>query len=597
MYRTKALGMLRQKLSEMGVSAVIIPTNDPHFGEYTQKYYKIREWLSGFDGSAGTLVVTEKSAALWTDSRYFIQAQEQLKGSDIRLMKLKMPQTPAIWEWILNQYPDGGKVAIDRALFSYSEYEKLQQELKPCTVELVDDLFADIWENRPQLVFNPIISLDVKYAGESAKSKFNRVVEALNINEQMFVYIVSACDQVAWLCNIRGTDIDYNPVPQSYAVVTNTAVHLFIDLNSVSDELNKYLTSQGIELHPYTSFTQTLQQIPASTLRICSKGSVTVRDYNALDIPGATFIEDPTLGGTINYFKSIKNNWEKEGFRKAFLEDGKAWCKLLKYIDDSLASSQPINEWTVGEKLIEFRKESPDYKGESFEPIVAFGKAAALPHYSATEESAQTIGNNNFLLMDTGAHYPYGTTDTTRTIPIGTLTEQQKRHYTLVLKGMIALSMAKFPQGTRGSQLDILARGPLFGDGVMYFHGTGHGIGHYLCVHEGPQSIRMEENPVALAQGMVISNEPAVYIPDQYGIRTENVILVKECEYNSFNTFLNFETLTLVPIDLSCVLPQLLSQSEKDWINSYNMHVCNTIAPYLDMETAQWLSNKYKASI
>jgi Xaa-Pro aminopeptidase len=229
----------------------------------------MREWLSGFDGSAGTLVVTEKSAALWTDSRYFIQAQEQLKGSDIRLMKLKMPQTPAIWEWILNQYPDGGKVAIDRALFSYSEYEKLQQELKPCTVELVDDLFADIWENRPALVFNPIISLDVKYAGESAKSKFNRVVEALNINEQMFVYIVSACDQVAWLCNIRGTDIDYNPVPQSYAVVTNTAVHLFIDLNSVSDELNKHLTSQGIELHPYSSFTQTLQQIPASTLRIC----------------------------------------------------------------------------------------------------------------------------------------------------------------------------------------------------------------------------------------------------------------------------------------------------------------------------------------
>jgi Xaa-Pro aminopeptidase len=340
-----------------------------------------------------------------------------------------------------------------------------------------------------------------------------------------------------------------------------------------------------------------LQQIPASTLRICSKGSITVRDYNALDIPGATFIEDPTLGGTINYFKSIKNNWEKEGFRKAFMEDGKAWCKLLKYIDDSLASSQPINEWTIGEKLIEFRKESPDYKGESFEPIVAFGKAAALPHYSATEESAQTIGNNNFLLMDTGAHYPYGTTDTTRTIPIGTLTEQQKRHYTLVLKGMIALSMAKFPQGTRGSQLDILARGPLFSDGVMYFHGTGHGIGHYLCVHEGPQSIRMEENPVALAQGMVISNEPAVYIPDQYGIRTENVILVKECEYNSFNTFLNFETLTLVPVDLSCVLPNLLSQSEKDWINSYNMHVCNTIAPYLDMETAQWLSNKYKASI
>lgn len=593
MYRNNALGMLRQKLSEMGVSAVIIPTNDPHFGEYTQDYYKIREWLSGFNGSAGTLVVTENSAALWTDSRYFIQAQAQLQGSNIRLMKLKMPGTPSIAEWILSQYPDGGKVAIDAALFSYSEYKTLQNELKPCTIELIEDLFSSIWTQRPPLRFNPIISLETKYAGESAKSKFNRVLEALNIKEQRFVYVVSACDEVAWLCNIRGADIDYNPVAQSYAVVNNNAVHLFVNLESLDENVTKQLTSEGIELHPYNSFTQRLKEIPASVLRICSKSKITVRDYNALNIPGSQFIEDPTLGGTINYFKSIKNNWEKEGFRKAFLEDGKAWCKLLKFIDESISSGEEINEYMIGEKLIEYRKECSDYRGESFEPIVAFGKAGALPHYSATEESSQKIGIDNFLLMDTGAHYPYGTTDTTRTIPIGNLNPKQKRHYTLVLKGMISLSMAKFPSGTRGSQLDILARGPLFSDGVMYFHGTGHGIGHYLCVHEGPQSIRMEENPIALAGGMVISNEPAVYIADEYGIRTENVILVKECEYNSFNTFLDFETLTLVPIEVSCVLPELMTQQEIKWINEYNAKVCSTITPFLDTQTAQWLNNKY----
>lgn len=593
MYRTDAINALRKRMEQMGVSAIIIPTNDPHFGEYTQNRYKVREWLSGFTGSAGTLVITLKSAALWTDSRYFVQAASQLQGTHIKLMRLKMEGTPTIAEWILGQYPEGEMVAIDSSLFPYSEYEGLRKELAPCTVALIEDIFDSLWEGRPQLVFNPVQYMDVQYAGESPKSKHQRVVDALGVKDERFAYIISMCDDVAWLCNIRGTDIEYNPLVQSYAIVTNTAIHLFANLSSISDEVRDKLLSEGVELHPYDSFTRILGELPAGTLRICQKSKITVRDWMALDIPGARFMDDPVLGGTVNHFKAIKNNWEKAGFEKAFLADGVAWCKVLKYIDDAIAAGGQLDEYTIGEKFAQFRGEDENYRGESFEPIVAFGPAGALPHYSATAENSQIVGKNNFLLMDTGAHYVFGTTDTTRTIPIGELTPQQRRHYTLVLKGMVRLSMAKFPKNTRGSQLDILARGPLFNDGVMYFHGTGHGIGHYLCVHEGPQSVRMEENPVTLEPGMVLSNEPAVYIEGEYGIRTENVLLVEQWKFNKMNEFYGFRTYTLVPIATSCVEWDLLDSQEAEWVKEYNRRVHETIAPLLDKETAQWLSEKY----
>lgn len=594
MYRIEALNSLRGKLAERGLSAIIIPTNDPHFGEYTQNYYKIREWLSGFTGSAGTLVVTLDSAALWTDSRYFVQATQQLPMGEIKLMKLKMADTPTIAEWILKHYPMGEKIAIDKTLFSYGEYESLCKQLYPCTIELVDDFFSELWTDREELKFNDITYLDVKYSGESSVSKYERVVEALNVKGERFAYIISACDEVAWLCNIRGTDIEYNPLPQSYAIVTNNGIHLFANLDSISDEVKTKLLDQKIELHPYSSFTEILKQFPAETVRICAKDKITVRDYMALNVPNAIFKADPTLGGTINYFKSIKNNWEKEGFKEAFKIDGVAWCKVLKFIDDSLDKGDKIDEFIIGEKFAEYRSENELYRGESFEPIVAFGQAGALPHYSVTSsEDAQVIGKDNFLLMDTGGQYLCGTTDTTRTIPVGNLSAEQKRDYTLVLKGMIDLSCAKFPKGTRGSQLDILARGPLFNSGQMYFHGTGHGIGHYLCVHEGPQSIRMEENPVALAPGMVLSNEPAIYIDGKYGIRTENVLLVEEWKYTSFNDFYSFKTLTLVPIDLTCIIPELLTKEELDWVHAYNKTVCEELSPLLDTQTKEWLQSKF----
>jgi Xaa-Pro aminopeptidase len=584
MTRNEVLDKVRKKLVELGCSAMIIPTNDPHFGEYTQDYYKTREWLSGFTGSAGTLAITLGEAALWTDSRYFVQSAKELHGADIKLMKLKMPYTPTISQWITGQYPQGAKVAIDQSLFSYQEYLALKKSLAPCTVELINDPFASIWTNRSPLHFNTVEHLPLDYSGEKTKTKYNRIVKALNVVGKHFVYVVSACDEVAWLCNIRGTDIEYNPLPQSYAVITDVAVHLFVNIDSLSDEAAASLKEQGVELHQYTAFENFLSAIPNNYTRICSPSKITVRDYNALTIKGAEFMDDPTLGGTINHLKSIKNETEIAGFKKAFLVDGVAWCKLLKYIHDNLAKG--LNEYEIGEKLIEFRKQNPEYKGESFEPIVAFGAAAALPHYSATAQDAQKIGADNFLLMDTGGQFLFGTTDTTRTIPIGNLTAEQKRHYTLVLKGMINLTMAKFPRGTRGSQLDVLARGPLFNDGLMFFHGTCHGIGHYLCVHEGPQSVRMEENPVTLAPGMVISNEPAIYFEGQYGIRTENVVLIKDWKTTPFNDFYQFETLTLVPIATSCLQTELLTQQELDWVHDYNKHVYNTLAPHLDKETA-----------
>lgn len=592
MYRKAALKALREKLSAMNVSAIIIPTNDPHFGEYTQDHYKVREWLSGFNGSAGTLVVTLQGAALWTDSRYFVQAAAQLQGSEIKLMRMKMEGTPTIAQWILGQYPEGELVAIDQSLFSCSEYEALCSELAPCKVKLIDDIFNGLWNGRPSLKFNPVIWLDTKYTGESARSKHERVVAALGIKDERFAYIVTMCDEVAWLCNIRGTDIEYNPLAQSYAIVTNTSIHLFADLDSIDEEVREKLLGDNIELHPYNSFSRLLAELPAETVRIISKGKTTVRDFMAMNVPGARFMNDPVPGGAVNWYKAIKNNWEQEGFSKAFLADGVAWCKVLKFIDDSLAAGVQLTEWEIGEKFAHFRSENENYRGESFEPIVAFGPAGALPHYSATKESSQVVGTGNFLLMDTGGQYVFGTTDTTRTIPVGELSPAQRRHYTLVLKGMVRLSMARFPKNTRGSQLDILARGPLFNDAAMYFHGTGHGIGHYLCVHEGPQSIRMEENPITLVPGMVISNEPAVYVEGEYGIRTENVILVQHWQFNKMNEFYSFRTLTNVPIDTTCVEWDLLDAQEQQWVKEYNEGVYKTIAPLLNDEEAQWLKSK-----
>lgn len=607
MYRTRAIERLRKELENRDLQAIIIPTGDPHFGEYTQDYYKIREWLSGFTGSAGTLVVTLDKAALWTDSRYFVQAAQELQGVEIALMKIKMEGTPTISQWLKSVCNGEFRVAIDEQLFSYGEYCSLLGELAPeGAVEALPDLFADIWDERKKLVFNPVEYLPVEYSGEESISKYERLREILsaslpNYNGQSeipgFAYIVTACDEVAWLCNIRGCDIEYNPLPQSYAVVSERGVELFVKREALSAAVADALASQKITLHDYYDYPSFLQGIPPESIRICSKSKITVRDYRLLDCAGARFADDPVVGGALNRMKAVKNGVELEGFRRAFLYDGVAWCRLLCHIDSELQSGATLDEYSIGEKLISFREELDGYRGESFEPIVAFGPNAALPHYSAAPDKSASFslagsqrGKGTLLLMDTGAQFTFGTTDTTRTIPIGETPAEMNKFYTLVLKGMISLSEAKFPKGTRGASLDILARGPLFNEAVMYYHGTSHGIGHYLSVHEGPQSVRMEENPVTLEPGMVISNEPAIYFADRFGIRTENVISVEPWLESEFNRFYRFATYTLVPISTKPVVKELLTPSEIEWLNSYNKNVCVKIRPLLENENERnWL--------
>ncbi len=572
MDRRGAIISLRTLMERKGISAMIIPSNDPHFGEYIPDHYKCREWLSCFTGSAGTLVVTGQSAALWTDSRYFVQADKELAGTGILLMKLKIAGTPSIPEWIKSELPEGGTVAIDEDLFTYSEYKGYLSALDPLKVEMISDPFDEIWEGRPSLEFHSVECMPESVSGESVISKRERLCAALGVGTP-FAYVVTALDEIAWLCNIRGCDVEYNPLVIAYAIVTTDKITLFGCVDMFPEQVKSYLRSQNVEILGYSSFTDALKGLGDDVVKIFSSDQATAKNYMAA---GPNILPDPTTGGTLNLMKAKKNSVELDGFRRACAEDAKAWKKLLEYLRVNIVEKDPqeyilnpLTEYDIAEKLIEFRRESEDYRGESFEPIVAYAANGALPHYTATKESCSVIRQRGFLLIDSGAQYTYGTTDTTRTIPMGPLTQEEMEDYTAVLKGMTDLSMARFPQGTRGAQLDILARGPLFSRGKKYLHGTGHGIGHYLCVHEGPQSIRMEENPVQLYPGMVLSNEPAVYVEGSHGIRIENTIVVSPWKVGDDGEYYEFETLTQIPISTVPVVWSRLSEEEKQWLYSH----------------------------
>ena len=537
----------------------------------------MQEWLSGFTGEAATLVVTQKEAALWVDSRFFIQAAAQLEGSGIEMMRLKVEGTPSIAEWLKARLEADDIVAMDEDLFSYSEYMEMMDSLTPLSPALIEDPFDKVWKDRPALQFNPVRYVDESISGESVSSKHRRLVEKLK-GPVPFAYIITALDEVAWLCNIRGTDIEYNPLALSYAVVTEECVTLFLRQEMLEHEAAVALHGQGVVMRDYEEFGRFLKALPKTCVRIFSSGRITAKYFfAAMDnvhqhSPFSPYIPDPVPGGTLAMMKAVKNAVELEGFRRAFIEDAKAMAKVIDWVKANIGSG--ITEYDVAMKLIECRSECPDYLGESFPAIVAFGANAAMPHYMPSERGSAVICPEGFLLIDTGAQYTYGTTDTTRTIPLGPLTQRQRDDYTAVLKGMIDLSMAVFHKGMRGCLLDVLARGPVMRAGRMYLHGTSHGIGHNLCVHEGPQSIRMEENRVPLQEGMVMSNEPAAYIEGEYGIRHENVITVVSHEGHEYGDFYRFETLTALPIDLSPVNFDMLDSAERSWIEEFNASCC-----------------------
>ena len=595
----KALAKLRSWMQSEGLQVTIIPTNDCHFDEYVPDRSKIRQWLSGFDGSAGTLVVTMKEAALWTDSRYFLQAARQIEGNGICLMKLKMPGTPSIPEWIVSRCKAYGAraeeftVGVDGDLFSFDDFAAYKEALAPIRLVTFCDPFDALWPDRPAMPAAPIVLHKEEYAGRSVTEKYSDVVAHLGVDGP-FALFLSACDEIMWLVNLRGGDIEYNAVTLSYCLLDDRGITLFCRLEDLTAEARDYLASQKVEVRPYGDIDAVLATIPSDAVRIVSNNCCSINKYN-LFTRGAKVIPDPTVGGTVAMLRACKNPVQTEGFRKAFFQDGICWVKLLKYIYDNYDGGR-LSEYSITQKLLEIKSGSENYRGESFEPIVAWNANAASAHYSFSDEaSSARIAGGGFLLMDLGSHYPYGTTDTTRTVFLGAKepTEDQKKDFTLVLKGMIALARAIFPAGTRGCQLDILARGPMYSTGKMYFHGTSHGIGQWLCVHESPQ-IRMEYSPITLQKGMLMSDEPAIYVEGEYGIRTENVVSVQEYSKTDYNTFFYFETLTLVPIDRRAVDASLLTPEESAWLEDYNRKVYDTLKDYLSEAERDWLFNYIK---
>jgi len=583
---------LRSYLIKEKLDAFIIPSTDPHFGEYVQDFYKCSEWISGFDGSAAIVVVTLKEAALWTDSRYFVQAAEQLLGTGIKLMKIKAPETPSISQWLKSILNSGSVVGIDSLLFSKAEFDTYEENLAPLELKLSVDPFKIIWDNRPVLLNSAAKVVTQELCGESTESKLREINKTLEIKEE-YVYILSSCDNIAWLCNIRGSDVPFNSLLYSYLLFGSLGTHLFISPDSIGQNVKNHLNSNNIIIHDYKDFFHFVINIDHKYLRLVSPSQISVNVFNRALLGNSSFVLDNIPGGVVGALKAIKNDTEIEGFKRAMLMDAIAWIKFWIFIEESLSDQNlQLTEFQLAEKIAYFRAECVHYSGESFSPIVAYGKNGAMPHYSPSESKPVIIEREGFLLIDTGAHYPFGTTDTTRTFAMGTLSNEQKLDYTMVLKGMINLSLAKFPKGTRGASLDILARGPIYSVGKMYMHGTGHGIGHNLCVHEGPQSIRMEENPVAFEPGMITSNEPAIYEQGKYGIRIENVLLCKKWKETSFGEFNCFETLTMVPIDKTGIDSSVLGSSEIEWLNNYHKMVFEKLSPWLDESQQIWLAEK-----
>jgi len=586
------LSLLREAMQKAGVSACIIPGTDPHASEYIADFWKERVWISGFDGSAGTAVVTLTDAGLWTDSRYFLQAADQLAGSGIQLMKQGLPETLEILPWLGTQLKAGEKVAVNAQMFSVNGYSAMKSELKMSRIDLVSiDLPGQVWTDRPSLPLNPFFVFDTQYSGKSTTEKLSAVRAEM---KKAFadVFVISALDDIAWLFNIRGNDVAYNPVVIAYALIQGDKATLFISPEKLTPETSEYLKEQGVTVAPYLAIYDELKQIENSKAVLIDGGKLNQALFES--IPADCAIRN-TMSPVFK-LKSVKNGVEMNGVRLAMAKDGVALTRFFIWLEENLKSGQ-LSEISIAEKLREFRSKQENFVGESFGTIAGYAGHGAIVHYSATPDTDAKLKAENILLLDSGGQYLDGTTDITRTVALGTPTAQQKTDNTLVLKGHIALARAIFPSGTRGSQLDILARKAMWDLGLNYGHGTGHGVGHFLCVHEGPQSVRMDENPTVLQPGMMISNEPGMYRTNEYGIRIENLVQVVPAQKTEFGQFLKFETLTLFPIDQDLINFDLLNESEIEWLNSYHQRVYSALSPQLNEYEREWLSKKCNSHI
>jgi Xaa-Pro aminopeptidase len=585
------LEAMRQFMTEKNLDAFIIPSTDAHLSEYPPKYWESRKWISGFTGSAGTAVVTKEKAGVWTDSRYFIQAAEELKDTGFDLFKMGQPETPDMTDWIIEQVGSGGTVGIDGLVYASSDAKSLKSKLYSKNINLNTefDPFSVIRTDRPEIPQNHIFTLPVEVAGESVKSKIERINGELKKLEADGIIIVTL-DAVAWTFNMRGNDVEYNPVAVAYAYVSENETVLFVDPDKISEEIAEEYKEQGIIISDYNNVFEYVANLPADS-KVCVTGNKI--NWKLLQtIPESCKIVD--VPSPVDLMKSIKNETELEGFRNAMIKDGVALVKFYMWLEKAIPTGE-VTEVMIEEKLLEYRSQQENFVGESFGTIAGYAGNGAIVHYHATPENCLTIKPEGLLLIDSGGQYKDGTTDITRTVAAGKLTKQMKADYTNVLKGHIALATAIFPEGTRGSQLDVLARKALWNNCLTYWHGTGHGIGHFLNVHEGPQNIRLEENPTLLKPGMVTSNEPGVYRANQYGIRIENLIVTQEYrKTEEFGTFYNFETITLCPIDTRPISKKLLTKCEKKWLNKYHKMVYKKLKNHLSVEEKTWLKNKTK---
>lgn len=581
---------LRMAFRPNNIKAFIIPSTDPHLSEYVAPYWMSREWISGFTGSAGTAVILMDKAGLWTDSRYFLQAEKELEGSGITLYKEMLPETPSITKFLCQNLKPGESVSIDGKMFSVQQVEQMKEDLAPyqLQVNLFGDPLKNIWKDRPSMPDAPAFIYDVKYAGKSCGEKVAAIRTELK-KKGIFALFLSSLDEIAWTLNLRGSDVHCNPVIVSYLLVTQDEVVYFISPEKITQEVNEYLQEQQVSLRKYDEAESFLNSFTGENILIDPK-KTNYAIYSAIN-PACKVVRGES---PVTLLKAIRNEQEIAGIHHAMQRDGVALVRFLKWLEQSVPSGKET-ELSVDRKLHEFRAAQPLYMGESFDTIAGYKEHGAIVHYSATEESDVTLQSKGFLLLDSGAQYLDGTTDITRTIALGELTEEEKTDYTLILKGHIALAMAKFPAGTRGAQLDVLARMPIWSHGMNFLHGTGHGVGHFLSVHEGPQSIRMNENPIVLQPGMVTSNEPGVYKAGSHGIRTENLTLVCKDKEGMFGEYFKFETITLCPICKKGIIKEMLTAEEVKWFNDYHQTVYKKLSPSLNEEEKKWLLEATKA--
>ena len=584
------IAALREAMKQHKIDAYIIPTSDPHMSEYPADCWKYREWISGFTGSAGTVIITADKAGLWTDSRYFLQASTQLEGTGIELFKMMLPETPTIPEFLTHELKEGQTVGLNGETYSLADARSLEKALAEKEIKLNTNasLIDPIWKERPAIPEAPMFEMPIELSGKSTEDKL------IDINKMLHkagadCTILSALDEVAWTFNIRGTDVAYNPVVISYAFVSEKESVLFVNPKKIPAEIAEHLKKEGVTLADYGMLATFLSRLPERTRVFIDSKRTNVAIYNAL--PKSSILIEGI--SPANHLKSIKNEAEIKGFRNAVLKDGIAMTKFYFWLEKMLKAGEKVTELSAAAKLTALRSEQPQYVMDSFASISSYGPHGAVVHYSPTPETDTELKTDSLYLLDSGAQYLDGTTDITRTIALcDEPSEQMKKDFTRALKGTIGIAKCKFPAGIRGCLIDAFARKALWDAGINYLHGTCHGIGHCLNVHEGPQSIRMEENPVILEPGMVMSDEPAMYRPGEYGIRTENMILIREDSETGFGKFLGFETLTLCYIDTKLVIPSMLSVREHAWLNKYHQMVYDLVSPHLNEEEKAWLKEK-----